>query len=467
MTDFKSFDIPEFLVTGLTQMGINAPTEVQAQAIPLALTGKDLLVSAQTGTGKTVAYLVPILANLAQNHGSKAVVLAPTRELAAQIKEAAFKLLQGVKGIYAALLIGGDSMHKQLDQLKRAPRLIIGTPGRINDHLKRGSLSLKSVSIFVLDETDRMLDMGFSEQLDEIVTYVSEEHQTLMFSATMPHNIVSLSKKYLNNPERITIGHNNTAAPKIKQDVIHTSENEKFTHLLKELEARTGSVIVFVKTKRGADELASMLRDHSHGANAIHGDLQQSRRDRVILGFRNGKYRILVATDVAARGLDVPHIEHVINFDLPMLAEDYIHRIGRTGRAGAEGSALSFIAPDDKRRWALIARLMDPTAKPITSRENPYAKRSSFGASSGSRPNRFEDRNYGPSRSREGFKDSSARSDGRSDSRSDNRSDGRSDGRSDRGSFAGRSSSSNAGGKSSRLKFGPFKGDSFTRPANY
>lgn len=378
MTDFTSFDIPSFLHASLAKMGINTPTEVQAQAITPAIEGQDLLVSAQTGTGKTIAYLLPIISQLAKNHGSKAVVLAPTRELAAQIKEAAFKLLYGVKGVYTALLIGGEPMPKQFDQLRRAPRLIIGTPGRINDHLKRGSLKLQDTAFLVLDETDRMLDMGFSEQLDEIIGYLGEQKQTLMFSATMPHNILSLSKKYLNNPVRIMVGQNNTPAAKIKQDILHTSENEKFPKLLQELEARKGSVIVFVKTKRGADSLASMLKDSDHSANAIHGDLQQSKRDRVIAGFRNGKYRILVATDVAARGLDVPHIEHVINFDLPMLAEDYIHRIGRTGRAGAEGSALSFISPDDKRQWHAISRLMDPNAKPMN-RENPYTKSKSAG----------------------------------------------------------------------------------------
>jgi superfamily II DNA/RNA helicase len=379
-------------------MGIKAPTPIQKQAIPIAIEGKDLLASAQTGTGKTIAYLVPIITHLATTQGTKALVLAPTRELATQIREAANHLLAGIKGVYSSLLIGGESMFKQLDQLKRAPRLIIGTPGRINDHLARGSLKLQATSILVLDETDRMLDMGFSEQLDEIKTHMPDSHQTLMFSATMPHNITSLSKKYLNSPERVSVGDQNSASPQIKQDIIHTNENEKFTHLLRELEERVGSVIIFVKTKRGADHLALKLKDHSHKANAIHGDLQQSKRDRVILGFRDGKYRILVATDVAARGLDVPHIAHVINFDLPMQAEDYIHRIGRTGRAGAEGQALSFIAPDDNRKWKLISQLMDPTAKPIFQGKSPYGNsRGSYGASGGNRSFKKRDDEKGSS----------------------------------------------------------------------
>ncbi len=417
-TDFKSFNIPEFLLGALNSIGIKSPTPVQIQTIPTALQGRDVLASAQTGTGKTIAYLIPLIAHLSTAPNAKGVVLAPTRELATQIKEAAYQLLNGVKGINIALLIGGEQMFKQMEQLKRAPRLIIGTPGRINDHLNRGSLKLKETSFFVLDETDRMLDMGFTEQLDAIQSFLPEEHQTLMFSATLPSNILNLSKKYLNNPERIAVGPENTPSPRVKQDIIHTSENDKFTHLLRELSERTGSVIIFVKTKRGADNLAEMLKDESHKANAIHGDLQQSRRERVILAFRNGKYRILVATDVAARGLDVPHIEHVINFDLPMQAEDYIHRIGRTGRAGAEGQALSFISPDDQRKWRLITQLIDPTApKLAASTRSPYGNRnssnsrgSSFGRSSfGGGAARSGDR-------RDGFGGGAARSGERRDS---------------------------------------------------
>jgi superfamily II DNA/RNA helicase len=455
MTDFTIFNVPEFLLNSLGAMGIKSPTPIQSQAIPIALSGKDLLASAQTGTGKTIAYLVPIISHLASTQNTKGIILAPTRELATQIKEAAHKLLNGVKGLHSALLIGGEQMFKQLDQLKRAPRLIIGTPGRINDHLNRGSLKLKDTSFLVLDETDRMLDMGFSEQLDEIKTYITNEHQTLMFSATLPHNILNLSKKYLNNPERIAVGPENTVSVKIKQDTIQTSENDKFGHLIRELAERTGSVIIFVKTKRGADNLAAMLREQSHKVNAIHGDLQQSKRDRVILGFREGKYRILVATDVAARGLDVPHIEHVINFDLPMQAEDYIHRIGRTGRAGAEGQALSFISPDDQRKWRMISQLIDPTAKPLIQNRSPYGRKPGSSSYSGG--------NAGGRRSSSsssfGRTSYSAKPEGQSNSRVDGRFSPSP--RSNDGDFGGRRSyADKPGRKAGPRSEGPFRSSS-------
>jgi superfamily II DNA/RNA helicase len=414
MTDFTSFEIPSFLPTSLASIGISSPTPVQSQTIPIALEGKDILASAQTGTGKTIAYLIPLITNLENNPNAKGVILAPTRELATQIKEAALQLLKGTKRINIALLIGGDRIFKQLDELKRLPRLIIGTPGRINDHLNRGSLKLHETNFLVLDETDRMLDMGFSEQLDDIKAFMPNKHQTLMFSATLPSNILNLSKKYLIDPTRIAVGPENTPSPKVKQDIIHTSENDKFTHLLTALSERVGSVIIFVKTKRGADNLAKMLKDELHKANAIHGDLPQSKREKVIWAFRNGKYRILVATDVAARGLDVPHIEHVINFDLPMQAEDYIHRIGRTGRAGAEGQALSFISPDDQRKWRMINQLINPSEKGSGPREfsvrssgqnSRRSSGSSFGRSN-NRQSRGDSAGYG--RSDSGYKGSNS-----------------------------------------------------------
>jgi superfamily II DNA/RNA helicase len=402
MTEFSTFNIPEFLTSSLKLMGIVTPTPIQKSTIPIALEGRDVLASAQTGTGKTIAYLIPLLVNLAANPNAKAIILAPTRELAMQIKDAAGKLSSATKRIEYALLIGGDRMFGQLSQLRRGAKLIIGTPGRIHDHLNRGSLTLKDANFLVLDETDRMLDMGFSEQLDAIKTFMPDVYQTLMFSATLPSNIENLSRKYLNNPERISVGPENAPSANIKQLVIHTSENEKFTHLSKELIERTGSVIIFVKTKRGADDLADMLKRDSHKVDAIHGDLNQTRRQKAIFAFRNGKCRILVATDVAARGLDVPHVEHVINFDLPMQAEDYVHRIGRTGRAGAQGNALSFVSPDDIRKWKMISRLINPDDKTNYKKETtPFYKKStspgsrnsffSKGPSAQGRPN---DRSY-------------------------------------------------------------------------
>ncbi len=361
-TDFKSFGLPEELLLALERLSITIPTPIQAEAVPFGLDGKDVLGSAQTGTGKTLAYLLPLCTNLLASTENSALVMTPTRELAIQVQDMANKLLAKKPQFEIALLIGGDPMGKQLGQLRRRPQLIIGTPGRINDHLNRGSLNLSRTQFLVLDETDRMLDMGFSEQLETIIEVMHETRQTLMFSATMPKNIVRIANQYLSDPARITVGSTTQPVTHIKQDIIHTSHSEKFAHLLRELNEREGSVIVFVKTKIGAEDLKERLCDEHHSADAIHGDLHQRKRERVVKSFRANKSRIMVATDIAARGLDVPHIRHVINYDLPQCPEDYIHRIGRTGRAGAEGSALCLLAPDDRHKWRAISQLMNPGA---------------------------------------------------------------------------------------------------------
>ncbi len=362
MTDFKSFGIPDALLQSLERLSITIPTPIQAESIPISLEGKDVLGSAQTGTGKTLAYLIPVCTYLLASPQNSALVMTPTRELAIQVRDMLEKLLAKKPQFENALLIGGDPMAKQLGQLRRRPQLIIGTPGRINDHLNRGSLLLNQSQFLVLDETDRMLDMGFSEQLETIIEVMHPTRQTLMFSATMPSNIVRIANQYLKDPKRITMGSTTQPVTHIKQDIIYTSHSEKFTHLLRELNEREGSVIVFVKTKLGAEDLKDRLCDEQHLADAIHGDLHQRKRERVVKSFRANKSRIMVATDIAARGLDVPHIRHVINYDLPQCPEDYIHRIGRTGRAGAEGSALCLLAPDDRNKWRAISQLMNPGA---------------------------------------------------------------------------------------------------------
>ena len=362
MENFNSLNLPEALMKSLSRMNFNTPTPIQAQAIPPAMEGRDILGSAQTGTGKTGAFGIPMIAKLMSNSRGSALVMTPTRELAVQVLKMLEELLGKPSAIKTALLIGGDSMPKQLQQLRLRPRLIVGTPGRINDHLERGSLMLHDASFLVLDETDRMLDMGFSIQIEKILKFMPQQRQTLLFSATLPKDIVRLSENYLKNPVRVAVGNDTKPAAKIKQEITHLAETEKYATLCKELTARDGSVIVFVKTKWGAEKLAIRLRADFHSADAIHGDLRQNARDRVINAFRNKKHRILVATDIAARGLDIPHIEHVINFDLPQCPEDYIHRIGRTARAGAEGSALCLITPADRIKWAAIQRLIDPEA---------------------------------------------------------------------------------------------------------
>lgn len=364
MTSFNEMGLPEGLLHTLQHMKFDTPTPIQEEAIPVALEGKDVFGSAQTGTGKTGAFGIPLAAHLINNPQGTALIMTPTRELASQVMEQLRTMLGRRSKIRTALLIGGEPMPKQLRQLRDRPRLIVGTPGRINDHLDRKNLFLDKADFLVLDETDRMLDMGFSVQIEKIIAQMADVRQTLLFSATLPKNIMRIANQYLTDPVRIAVAANSAPAANIDQQVVRLHEGEKYHTLLTQLEEREGSIIVFVKTKFGTEKMAKKLVAEGHAAEAIHGDLRQSKRDRVIAAFRKKKYRILVATDVAARGLDIPHIEHVINYDLPQVAEDYIHRIGRTARAGAEGAALNLVTPSDRSKWRAIERLLDPDAKP-------------------------------------------------------------------------------------------------------
>lgn len=360
MENFHSLGLPESILHSLKLMDFHKPTPIQAQTIPAALQGLDILGSAQTGTGKTAAYGIPLVSYLLNNPYNSALVLAPTRELALQVLDMLNKLLGEKSGIRSVLLIGGDSMPKQLKFLHGKPRLFVGTPGRVNDHLARGSLKLDKTSFLVLDETDRMLDMGFTAQLNKITQFLPEQRQTLMFSATMAPNIVKVAQSYLKDAVRVSVGSTTTPTDKIKQEILHTSEPEKYDILAEQLDGLNGgSCIIFVKTKYGAEKLARKLCANGHDADAIHGDLRQRSRERVIKAFRDGRSRFLVATDIAARGLDIPSIECVINYDLPQCPEDYIHRIGRTGRAGVEGKAISLVTSQDGLKWKNICRLIN------------------------------------------------------------------------------------------------------------
>ena len=363
MENFNAFGLPDYLMQALDYMKFTTPTAIQAAAVPPALEGKDILGSAQTGTGKTGAFAIPLIAKLLNTSQGSALVMTPTRELAVQVMAMMEQLLGADSGIDTALLIGGEPMPKQFSQLRRRPRLIVGTPGRINDHLNRGTCKLTDTDFLVLDETDRMLDMGFGIQIDAIVKHMPAKRQTLMFSATFPPNIVKMSEKYMSDPVRIEVGSSNTPMASIKQEVINVTETDKFEQLQVQLQQREGSIIVFVQTKFGADKMAKKLTGMNHRADAIHGNLNQRQRDRVIADFRAQKCRILVATDIAARGLDIPHIEHVINYDMPQCPEDYIHRIGRTGRNGKEGEAVNLLTGKDKGKWKAIQRLLNPGQK--------------------------------------------------------------------------------------------------------
>ena len=363
MNSFEDLLIESKLKKSIQFANFKIPTPIQSQSIPIGLTGRDILGTAQTGTGKTLAFTIPMINKLIKDKKAMALIVCPTRELATQVMQTVLKLNVREIGIGNALLIGGDSMQKQLRKLNNRARIIIGTPGRINDHLKRKSLNLSRVNYLVLDETDRMLDMGFTPQIELILKFIPKEHQTLLFSATLPDNILRISQKYLNNPERISVGSLSEPIAKIKQETFDVAQDKKYHELINQLVERNGSILVFVKTKHGADTIVRRLKFDGHKADAIHGNLRQSKRDRVINSFKNGNSRILIATDVAARGLDIPLIEHVINYDLPQVPEDYIHRIGRTGRAGKKGSALTFLTPSDRRMWNSINRLINPNLK--------------------------------------------------------------------------------------------------------
>ena len=367
MENFKSIKIEDSLKNSLAKMNFIKPTPIQGMAIPVALEGKDILGTAQTGTGKTLAFSIPLINKLILDKNAFALVMCPTRELASQVMQAIKSIVSDKINIKTALLIGGESMQKQLRQLSNRSRIIVGTPGRINDHLKRKSLNLSATKYLVLDETDRMLDMGFTPQIEMVLKFVPKNHQTLLFSATLPQNIIRISERYLNQPERISTGATSIPIKKIKQETLQVFKENKYDELINQFLSRKGSILVFVKTKRSADKMVKRLKEEEYSADAIHGDLRQSKRDRVIKSFRKGLKRILIATDVAARGLDIPLIQHVINYDLPQVPEDYVHRIGRTARAGSEGSALTFLTPDDRLMWNSINKLIDPNYKIVQS----------------------------------------------------------------------------------------------------
>ena len=372
MESFQELELPDFLRRSLKQMNFAKPTPVQAQAIPPALTGKDVIASAQTGTGKTAAFGIPLLAYLSTRTDKAALIMTPTRELAIQVKEVLDKLSGHSSNWGSVLLIGGANMDTQFKILSRKPRLIIGTPGRIIDHLNRGSLNLGQVGFLVLDEADRMLDMGFAPQLDKIRERLTGQRQTLLFSATLPSDIQAMGAKYLKDPVRISVGEVSQPVTKIAQMVIHTSEAKKPEELFNELKQRQGSILVFARTQHRVDRIAERLKAQGIKVTRIHGGRTQSQRKQAIEHFREGHYLVLVATDIAARGLDIHHIAHVINYDLPRNPEDYIHRVGRTARAGAEGSSLCFLTQEDKDLWNRILRLMGPSKATIENKPSMF-----------------------------------------------------------------------------------------------
>lgn len=356
-TGFHGLGIAPALLEILGRLGLQEPTPIQSQAIPVAIEGNDIVGIAQTGTGKTLAFGVPMLQRLAQQKGGRGLVLLPTRELAVQVEES-IKKIGASMGLRTAVLIGGVPMGGQYAALRATPHVIIATPGRLIDHMEQGSVRLQDIKILVLDEADRMLDMGFAPQLKRIFETIPAERQTMLFSATMPTDIVQIARKHMKQPTQVEIARQGTTADTIAQELFIVRKDDKLKLISTILKDRRGSTLIFSRTKHGARKLCRSIRALGYTAAEIHSDRTQGQRQMALQGFRTGSYRVLVATDIAARGIDVKGIELVINFDLPDHAEDYVHRIGRTGRAGMAGTAISFASPDQLRDVKTIERLI-------------------------------------------------------------------------------------------------------------
>ncbi len=352
---FYGLGIAPKLLEILDRLQFKTPTPIQQKSIPIGIEGKDVIGIAQTGTGKTLAFGIPLIQRLAQTKG-RGLVILPTRELALQVEEVFQKIGKSI-GLRTAVLIGGASMDRQIKMLKANPHVIVATPGRLIDHLDQKTVSLKDVRVLVLDEADRMLDMGFAPQINRILTSVPTERQTMLFSATMPAEIVGIARGYMKLPVRVEIARAGTAAERVSQEIYVVRREDKLRLLEKLLQENHGTVLVFSRTKHGARKIARAVKVMGHTAADIHSDRTLSQRRDALEGFKTGKYRVLVATDIAARGIDVVGIELVINYDLPDNPDDYVHRIGRTGRAGREGRAISFATPDQGRDVREIEKL--------------------------------------------------------------------------------------------------------------
>ena len=357
LRSFRELPLSPPLHAALEAAGLHIPTAIQAAAIPPALAGQDIIGTAQTGTGKTAAFLVPIIERLRAAHGSgtrnTALVLAPTRDLAEQIHGWAHRLGNNLR---PALIVGGVAYGPQIQALRNRPGLIVATPGRLVDHLERGTAGLRDVSILVLDEADRMLDMGFKPQLTRILQAVPTARQTLLFSATLPSELTALTRTHVRNPVRIDVGRLAAPPSRATQDVYLVRPDDKTPLLLSVLAEHDGTVLVFARTKHRTDRLTRTLQHAGHAAQRLHANRTQAQRREALDGFRGGRYRVLIATDIAARGIDVMGIQRVINYDLPQTVEDYVHRVGRTARAGTHGHATSFAGPDEHGQLRAIER---------------------------------------------------------------------------------------------------------------
>lgn len=373
LSSFKDFGLSAPVLQAVESAGYEIPTPIQSQTIPPLLLGKDLLGQAQTGTGKTAAFALPILSNIdLSQKDPQTLVLAPTRELAIQVAESFHGYASKIKGFHVLPIYGGQDYRNQIKQLKRGLHVVVGTPGRVMDHMRRGTLNLSKLKCLVLDEADEMLRMGFIDDVKWVLEQTPDDRQIALFSATMPKEIRSIARNYLKNPEEITIKVKTSTAETIRQRFWMVSGLHKLDALTRILEAETfDGIIIFVRTKTATLELAEKLEARGYAASALNGDISQNQRERTIFQLKKGRVDILVATDVAARGLDVQRISHVINYDIPYDTEAYVHRIGRTGRAGRQGDAILFVAPRERRMLHSIERA---TRKKIEPMELPSTK---------------------------------------------------------------------------------------------
>ncbi len=372
-SDFSALGLPASLCESLKELGYEQPSPIQAQSIPIILQGKDLLGLAQTGTGKTAAFALPALTNIdLSKAGPQVLVLAPTRELAIQVAEAFQSYAKHVSGFHIAPIYGGQDMRPQLRQLQRGVHVVVGTPGRVMDHLRRGSLDLKNLSMLVLDEADEMLRMGFIDDVEWILDHTPDNRQVALFSATMPAAIKKITNNYLKDPVRIQIESKTKTVDRIEQQYVMVSPSRKIDALTRILEVEDfDGLIMFVRTKTATVELAQKLEARGYASAALNGDINQKQREITIDQLRNGKIDVVIATDVAARGIDVPRITHVVNYDIPYDNEAYVHRIGRTGRAGRSGKAILLVTPRERHLLRSIER---STGQPITETRLPTSE---------------------------------------------------------------------------------------------
>jgi len=356
---FYGLGIAPKILDILERLKFKVPTPIQLKVIPLALEGKDIIGIAQTGTGKTHAFAIPMCQSLAQKPGM-GLILAPTRELAVQISEN-FQPLAYAFGIRTACLIGGAPMEGQVQALRKNPRIVIATPGRLIDHMTHWNITLESVKVMVFDEADRMFDMGFAPQIEKILRFLPKERQTMLFSATIPKAIMDMTSRYMKLPLCVEIAPSGTTAEQVTQELFIVKKEAKFALLGKLLAQYHGAVILFSRTKHNAKKIARSIREMGYSSAEIHSNRSLGQRRDALDGFKSGKYKVLVATDIASRGIDVRGIELVVNFDLPDDAENYVHRIGRTGRAGHKGHAISFATPDQSRDVRDIEKIIRST----------------------------------------------------------------------------------------------------------